>query len=66
MTPVNRRLPLLLALLLGLGGVACRTGPQARQRRPAPAWVLKDSHGVTVSSADFHGKVVLLNFWADW
>ena len=32
----------------------------------APAWSLKDVGGKTVSSADFKGKVVLLDFWATW
>jgi peroxiredoxin len=32
----------------------------------APAWSLKDVDGKTVSSADYKGKVVLLDFWATW
>ncbi len=32
----------------------------------APAWKLKDLQGQDVSSADFKGKVVLLDFWATW
>jgi len=32
----------------------------------APAWKLKDLQGKEVSSADFKGKVVVLDFWATW
>ncbi len=33
---------------------------------PAPAWKMKDLEGKTVSSDDFKGKVVVLDFWATW
>jgi thiol-disulfide isomerase/thioredoxin len=33
---------------------------------PAPTWVLKDVSGKTVSSEQFKGKVVVLDFWATW
>lgn len=33
---------------------------------PAPAWKLKDVHGQSVSSAQFKGKVVVVDFWATW
>jgi thiol-disulfide isomerase/thioredoxin len=33
---------------------------------PAPAWHLKDLDGHDVSSADFKGKVVVVDFWAVW
>jgi thiol-disulfide isomerase/thioredoxin len=32
----------------------------------APAWKLQDLDGKTVSSDDFKGKVVILDFWATW
>lgn len=32
----------------------------------APAWTLKDVNGQAVSSTDFKGKVVVLDFWATW
>ena len=32
----------------------------------APDFVLRDSDGRQVRLSDFHGKVVLLNFWATW
>ena len=33
---------------------------------PAPAWVLPDPYGVMVSSINYAGKVVILDFWATW
>ena len=33
---------------------------------PAPAWKLKDMEGKTVTSDQFKGKVVVLDFWATW
>ena len=40
------------------------SGRQAGQR--APGFTLPDLQGKSVSLTDFHGKVVLLNFWATW
>jgi peroxiredoxin len=37
-----------------------------KDRKPAPAFSLTDASGAPVSLADYHGKVVLLNFWATW
>ena len=33
---------------------------------PAPTWTLKDVNGQTVSSEQFKGKVVVVDFWATW
>ena len=33
---------------------------------PVPPFAIKDLEGHTISTADWHGKVVLLNFWATW
>ena len=38
----------------------------ANQRRLAPAFVLKDSGGKTLTLEQYLGKVVLLDFWATW
>lgn len=34
--------------------------------QPAPAFALKNLDGKTVSSSEFKGKVIILNFWATW
>jgi len=69
---------LLVAIVLGVV-VACSVGKQQKSesvapsdvkaekdRKPAPAFALKDADGKTVTLADYKGKVVLLNFWATW
>jgi peroxiredoxin len=33
---------------------------------PAPAWTLKDVNGNPISSDQFKGKIVVLDFWATW
>jgi thiol-disulfide isomerase/thioredoxin len=33
---------------------------------PAPAWKLRDVNGALVSSEQFKGKVVVVDFWATW
>lgn len=33
---------------------------------PAPAWKLKDVNGHEVSSEQFKGKVMVVDFWATW
>ncbi len=33
---------------------------------PAPTWALKDVHGQTISSEQFKGKIVVVDFWATW
>jgi peroxiredoxin len=37
-----------------------------KERKHAPDFALKDITGQTVKLSDYHGKVVLLNFWATW
>lgn len=69
------------SVLRGLGGLAVlltlAVATEAQQtndpvirfvRNPdlAPAFSLKSLDGKPVSLADFHGKVVFLNFWATW
>ncbi len=33
---------------------------------PAPAWKLRDISGKEITSDDFKGKVIVLDFWATW
>jgi thiol-disulfide isomerase/thioredoxin len=57
------RLSLLLAVSL-LAPALTRAEPVPPA--PAPAWKLKDVAGKEVSSAQFKGKVVVVDFWAPW
>jgi len=53
--------PLVLLLLLVFAGCA-----KTFQPVPAPVWQLKDVDGNTVSSEQFKGKIVVVDFWATW
>jgi peroxiredoxin len=57
------RLLLGCALTLSLGALL-RAEPVTPT--PAPAWKLKDVNGNVVSSDQFKGKVVVIDFWATW
>jgi peroxiredoxin len=48
------------------GAVPSSVLVRANERRMAPDFVLADASGNPVKLSDFHGKVVLLNFWATW
>src|SRR5437899_150779 len=39
---------------------------EAKERKPAPNFALKDANGKVVRLSDYRGKVVLLDFWATW
>lgn len=39
---------------------------QAEEGTPLPDFCLDDLHGRKTCSADFHGKVLLIDFWASW
>jgi peroxiredoxin len=39
---------------------------EATEARPAPAWTLPDVDGRPVHSADFAGRVMVVDFWATW
>ena len=43
-----------------------RPAQPANQRKPAPDFVCQDASGQTAKLADYHSKVVLLDFWATW
>lgn len=44
---------------------ATETSPSSKLA-PAPSWQLRDVDGKMIRSADFNGKVVILDFWATW
>ena len=55
----------LLGLVLTLAaGAWLRAEPVPAT--PAPSWKLKDLNGKFVSSDQFKGKVVVVDFWATW
>ncbi len=55
----------LLGLVLVLAaGALLRAEPVPAT--PGPAWKLKDVDGKTVSSDQFKGKVIVVDFWATW
>ena len=57
-----------VAMLLGLAACAPKEEAVALlpMSGPAPAWQLKDVDGKLVSSEQFKGKVVVVDFWATW
>ncbi|MBI2813573.1 MAG: TlpA family protein disulfide reductase [Opitutae bacterium] len=63
-------LVVVVALIAGAVLLRNRPGPAAAQGAttalPAPAWKLKDLDGREVSSGQFKGKVVVVDFWATW
>ncbi len=61
-----------LGLTLGVCEVGCHSSGGASGGRPgtvhsdAPGFSLQDINGRPLDLATYHGKVVLLNFWATW
>ena len=55
------RLAVGLALATAVSALAAPVKPIA-----APVWTLKDVNGHAVSSDQFKGKVVVVDFWATW
>lgn len=60
MNPLSRT---LLTLLFSGLLAAAALGAEAQ---PAPEWTLQDPEGREVSSKQFAGKVVVVDFWATW
>jgi cytochrome c biogenesis protein CcmG/thiol:disulfide interchange protein DsbE len=60
-----RRVSVLLATLTVLLAGCYRGSRPPRIGTAAPAFTVQDSDG-KLALSDFHGKVVILNFWASW
>lgn len=56
----------VVAASAGLIASTLRAEADAPESRPAPSWKLKDLDGHEVSSDEFKGKVVVIDFWATW
>ncbi len=52
-------------VLLNFAAPVLRAG-DAFKPFPMPSWTLKDVDGKSISSDEFKGKVVVLDFWATW
>ena len=59
---------LVIAVVWVLSGQRVRQNitPVGEVRRPAPELALPSLEGGTVRLSDYHGKVVLVNFWGTW
>lgn len=57
---------LLFCLAAAAAVVTAPAKAEASAKAPAPQWTLKDLDGGEVKSADFAGKVVVIDFWATW
>lgn len=60
-----KQLRRFLASWIGLFCLALAVGEPV-EPKPAPQWSLKDVNGKIVNSAQFKGKVVVVDFWATW
>ena len=69
MKPPRWLVPFLLAAVLGWW-ISRPTGPAFVRLPgsgfPAPSWQMPDLNGHPVSSAEYQGKILVLNFWATW
>jgi thiol-disulfide isomerase/thioredoxin len=67
-------LMLALALLVVMAAVSSAADhptvttplPSAKDRKPAPNFVVTDANGTTITLSSYKGRVVLLDFWATW
>ena len=57
---------LLIASPLLFNGSQAWAEEKTEGAKPAPSWKLKDLDGHEVSSDQFKGKVVVVDFWATW
>jgi peroxiredoxin len=70
----TRRLFRSAVLLVMISAIASAAEPPpvkaalipSHDRKPAPEFVLKDAAGKTAKLRGYHGKILLLDFWATW
>ena len=60
-----------LLLAMGIATAADQPGVRAvlqpaNERKAAPEFLLKDASGRTAKLRNYHGKILLLDFWATW
>jgi len=60
--PINGPVALLLAAVIGLAGSCAAQSAD----KPAPDFAVTDLGGQAITSAQYKGKVLFLNFWATW
>jgi cytochrome c biogenesis protein CcmG/thiol:disulfide interchange protein DsbE len=72
-TLIRRHLVVISVLLLAVPETAVGQQPGIRAplltpsaRKPAPDFALQDGSGKIARLRDYHGKVLLLDFWATW
>jgi len=64
---MNRKFRMLVMLVVVSGVVSCHSSSHsAAVLKPAPDFSLTDISGHALRLADFHGKVIVLDFWATW
>jgi peroxiredoxin len=56
----------LFGALIASAAPFARAEPQDLVNKPAPGFALTDFYGRPLHLSSFHGKVILLNFWATW
>ena len=55
-----------MAAAFGIAGAHLTLAADSLLNKKAPEFAVNDFSGQTLRLASFHGKVVLLNFWATW
>ena len=71
MSITRLRINALLFMLAGVAAAADQPAVRAvlhpfKERKPAPDFALTNASGRTVQLKDYHGKILLLDFWATW
>lgn len=57
---------LMAGIFVGIAALVGGSGPACGASQSAPDVVLKDLQGNEFKLSDYRGKVVIVNFWAEW